>query len=165
MLFKQNCYKNKSEFLFHQANPELVYTPIEKREELFKVVDKNGDESRFFPSFFNPETNEYIYYAKYRLNRYTSRKEANKGLRDRLILNYPFISDSQVYMAENYNFNWSHSYKYHGLVSNYLLDIGINYKVVFADTCKITSKPRNTCDVYHLSNKNITWRFASEYNK
>lgn len=162
MLYKQECYKNKSEFLFHQSNPELVYTPYENREELFKVVDKNNHRAEFMASFYCPETSTYLTFAKYRLNRFDSLFEAITSLSKKLGFCF---KDTEKYFAEQYSFNFLHSYTYHGFVSNHLRDMGINYKVVFADTCKITDKPRTRCDVFHLSNKNITWCFESEYNK
>lgn len=153
---KPKEYISTALFNFHQNNPHLTHNP----KSDIKIIDRYGHESGFFPDFYCPKTNTFIVYTKYRLNRFESWLEADNSLIRKLEY---CTNDTQRFFAKYYSFNFLHSYTYHGLISKHLGQLGINCKIVFSNDCRLTDKPRHTCDIHYLSLKNLEWCYESDF--
>jgi len=151
-----NPYDSKQESYFHKRHPELQYNfKGEPFDYTFK--DINFEPFKCIWDFYDADTNTYIEYKSYKLNKNPTKEICRNTWEGFTTYN----KRPSIYNKMNYS--WSNSGMKQSIVSHKINsdDFDFNFIVVFSDKTKLTDNKRG--DKAYMNGLGLNYCMESEY--
>ncbi|WP_299665077.1 hypothetical protein [uncultured Psychromonas sp.] len=151
-----NMYDSKQEMYFHQRNPELQYNfKDEPFDYTFK--DQNFENFKCIWDFYDKETNTYIEFKSYKLNKNPTKEICRNTWQAFTTYN------KRPSLYNKLNYSWSNGGIKQTIVSRKINsdEFDFNFIVVFSDSTKLTDNKRG--DKAYMNNLGLKWSYESSY--